>query len=281
MNTEPVRKGIAVALGGGGARGLAHIAVIEAMDELGLKPAAIAGTSMGAIIGAAWAAGMSGRDIRTHCLAMTRDRTQLAARLLKARVGRFVDLLGEFGNPVMVDAERLLDLFWPQAVPDRFDELQIPFTAVATDYYARRVVTFDNGPLAPAVAASMAIPGLVKAVEISGRILYDGGMTDPLPHRHLMGQGYFVIACDVTGGPIERKGKPPGPFEALLGASQILQGALSQEILASTPPDLVLRPAVDSFRLLDFVRVNQILAAAEPVKDEVKRAVENTLTASP
>ncbi len=266
---------IAVALGGGGARGLAHIAVIEAFDDLGIKPAVIAGTSMGAIIGAAWAAGMSGRDIRTYVLALTRDRSKLMSRLLKARVGRFADVFGgKLANPVLVDAERLLDLFWPQIVPDRFEQLQIPFIAVATDYYARRTVTFDTGSLAPAVAASMAIPGLVKPVELEGRILYDGGITDPLPHRHLMGQGRFVIACDVTGGPVDRAGIVPGPFAALLGASQILQGALSQEMLNATPPDLLLRPAVDQFRLLDFIRVTQILAAAEPVKEEIRRAVE-------
>ena len=99
---------IAIALGGGGARGLAHIAVIEAFDEIGIKPAVIAGTSMGAIIGAAWAAGMSGRDIRAYVLALTRDRPKLMRGLMKARAGRFVDVLGgKFTNPVMVDGERL------------------------------------------------------------------------------------------------------------------------------------------------------------------------------
>lgn len=274
--TARSHSGIAVALGGGGARGIAHIAVIEALDELGVTPAAIAGTSMGAIIGAAWAAGMSGKDMRAYCLAVTRDRAKLMARLLKARVGRFADILGgQLANPMMVDAERLLDLFWPPVVPNRFDELKIPFTAVATDFYGRRTVTFDNGLLAPAVAASMAIPGLVKGVEISGLVLFDGGITDPLPHRHLMGQGHFVIACDVTGGPVDKHGgRAPGAFAALLGASQILQGTLSEEMLKATPPDLILRPAVDHFRLLDFVRVTQILSAAESVKDEVKRAVD-------
>lgn len=279
----PGPRTLAVALGGGGARGIAHIAVIEALDELGVTPGAIAGTSMGAIIGAAWAAGMRGQDIRAHCLALTRDRAQLMARILRARVGRFVDVFsGEFGNPMLLDAERLLDLVWPKNVPDRFDELKIPFTAVATDFYGRCTVTFDQGPLAPAVAASMAIPGLLKGVEIGGRTLFDGGITEPLPHRHLMrpdenGNRSFVIACDVTGGPVDRSGRAPGPFAALLGASQILQGTLSQEMLNATPPDLVLRPAVDQFRLLDFGRVAQILAATEPVKDEIKAAIDALL----
>ncbi len=271
----------AVALGGGGARGFAHVVVIEALDELGLKPGAIAGTSMGAVIGAAWAAGLRGKDIRAHCLALTRDRAQLMARILRARVGKFTDIFsGEFGNPMLLDAERLLDLVWPQDVPDRFEELKIRFIAVATDFYERKSVTFASGPLGPAVAASMAIPGLTKGVTIEGRLLFDGGITEPLPHRRLMTRDAdaispFVIACDVVGGPVEKDGRAPGPFAALLGASQILQGALSQEMLDATPPDLLLRPAVDQFRLLDFARLNQIFAAAEPIKDEIKRAMEN------
>lgn len=275
------KSGVAVALGGGGARGLAHIVLIEALDELGLKPAAIAGTSMGAIIGAAWASGMSGKEIRAYCLSISRDRSAVMRRILKARVGKFTDMFGSgLGNPVLLDGERLLDLFWPQVVPDRFDQLTIPFTAVATDFYGRRTVTFDNGPLAPAVAASMAIPGLVKGVEMSGRVLFDGGITDPLPHRHLMGAGHFVIACDVTGGPVERDGVAPSPFSALLGSSQILQSTLANEMLRSSPPDLVVRPMVDHFRLLDFFRVAQIFDAAEPIKTQIKGALEALIASS-
>src|SRR5271165_6908497 len=81
------RGGIALALGAGGARGLAHIEVLEALDELGVRPIAIAGCSMGAVIGAAYAAGLTGKDIRVHVLALLRNRTDLMARLLRARVG--------------------------------------------------------------------------------------------------------------------------------------------------------------------------------------------------
>ena len=97
--TPPVPDGFAVALGAGGARGLAHIVVIEALDELGLRPAAIAGSSMGALVGAAWAAGMRGRDIRQHALAMLRNRARTLARVMRARVGRLSDLFGgQLGN---------------------------------------------------------------------------------------------------------------------------------------------------------------------------------------
>lgn len=270
-----------MALGAGGARGLAHIVVIEALEELGVRPSAIAGSSMGALIGAAWAAGMPARDIRSHLQSLLRNRTEVMARLLRARVGRFVDLLGgQLGNPILLDAERILDLFWPQKVPDRFDELAIPFSAVATDFFGRREYVFDKGPLAPAVAASIAIPGLIRPVDIDGRMYVDGGVTNPLPYRALLARGDFVIACDVTGGPVTERTGFPSPFEAMFGSAQIMQGAITHQMLQSSRPHLLVRPDVDRYRVLDFFHATQILEACAPMKDEIKRALETHLASA-
>ncbi len=270
--------GICVALGAGGARGLAHILVIEAMDELGLRPKAIVGASMGAVVGAAWAAGLPASDMRQHLQRLLRNRAEIMSRVLMARVGRFADLLGgQFQNPMLLDGERILDLFWPKSVPDRFEDLAIPFTAVATDFFGRRARRFSAGPLAPAVAASMAIPGLIRPIEIDGAVLVDGGATDPLPYRSLIGHGDFVIACDVTGGPAPQAKAAPSAFEAMFGAAQIMQGAITAEMLKAARPDLLLRPDVDRYRVLDFFHAAEILNAAEPLKDEIKRALERRL----
>ena len=274
----PRPAGIGLALGAGGARGLAHIVVLEALDELGVKPAIIAGSSMGAIVGAAYAAGASGRDLRAHVLGLLRNRRQVLARLMQARVGRLTDFLsGLGGNPVLIDGEILLDLFWPTAVPDRFEELAIPFVAVATDYRGRREAVFETGPLAPAVAGSMAIPGLVKPVEIDGLVLVDGGVTNPLPYRALIGRAKTIIACDVTGGPVADGRGPPQPFEAMLGAAQILQGAVTAEMLQRDAPDILVRPAVEGFRALDFFQATKILAAAEGTREAIKRGLAKRL----
>src|SRR5690606_13516039 len=107
--------------------------------------------------GAAWAAGLPAREMRQHLQQLLRSRAEVMARVLKCRVGRFADLFaGQFQNPIMLDGERILDLFWPKLVPDRFEELATPFTVVATDFFGRRARRFSSGPLAPAVAASMA-----------------------------------------------------------------------------------------------------------------------------
>lgn len=270
---------IGIALGAGGARGLAHIAVLEALDELGVRPAKVAGTSIGAIIGAAYCAGMPARALRAFTLATFRDRTRVIARLLEARVGKITDLLRRtgIGNPVLVDGERILDLFWPEAVPDRFEALKIPFAAIATDYHLRSEVTLASGPLTPAVGASMAIPGLVKPVVIGSQVLIDGGAVTPLPIAQAQGEGLFTICVDVLGQAFVSDTRVPEPVEAMIGASHILMTAVAQRSLDRHQPDLMVHPGVGDYAGLDFFKAAEILTVADAVKDEVKRAVDRAL----
>jgi NTE family protein len=263
---------VAVALGGGGARGLGHVLVLEALDELGIEPVAIAGTSIGAVIGAAYAASMDAKQIRAHVLSVLRNRREVMGKLLRARVGRFADLvLRGRGNPVLLDAEICLDLFWPDAVPDFFDELAIPLYVVATDFHDCREVVLAEGALGPAVAGSMAIPGLVRPVEVGGHVLIDGGAVNPLPYDILFDHADIVVAVDVTFGGRSRQRRIPTPFESMFGAAQIMQGAITAQKLKMRPPDILVRPPVEQFGVLDFLRAAQILRAAEGAKDELKR----------
>jgi NTE family protein len=249
--------------------------VLEALDELGLKPAVIAGSSMGAIVGAAYAAGMPARALRAYVTASFRDRAKVIARLLQARVGKFSDMFQRgLGNPVLVDGELLLDLFWPEAVPDRFEDLAIPFFAMACDYHLRTQVVLGTGALTPAVAASMAIPGLVRPVVVAGQVLIDGGAVNPLPYDRLTETGRLVIAVDVGGAAAISETRVPEPLEAMVGASQILMGSLVQRMLERHSPDILLRPALEGVGALDFFRAKEILAAADPMKDDLKRKLE-------
>lgn len=275
---DPAGPELILVLGSGGARGLSHIPVLEALDELGLKPALIAGSSMGAIVGAAYAAGLSGRDLRAHVEASFRDRARVIARLLEARIGKIADLWrGGLGNPVLIDGERLLDLFWPQAVPDRFEELGIPFLSVATDYHLHDEVVLGSGPLTPAVAASLAIPGLIKPVTIGGRVLIDGGAINPLPYDRLLGPGRLVLAVDTSAPATVSDSRVPEPLEAMVGVSQILTRALVQRMIERQPPDILIRAGGEGFGGLDFFRWQAILEAAEPAKEEVKRRLSEAL----
>ena len=267
--SEPI---IAIALGSGGARGFAHIAVLEALDEFGVTPSAIAGTSIGAMIGAAYSAGMSGREIRAYALGAVRSRSEMMGKLLRARVGRFSDLvLRGRGNPVLLDGEVCLDLFWPDAVPDFFEELAKPLLVVATDFYDRRELVMSSGALGPAVAGSMAIPGLIQPVAYNGRYLIDGGAVNPLPYDLLFDRADVVVAVDVTFGGRRRESRRPAPFQSMFGAAQIMQGAITAQKLKMRSPDILVRPGVEQFGVLDFLRASQILRAAESAKDELKR----------
>jgi NTE family protein len=198
-----------LALGGGGARGLAHIVVLEAFDELGVRPSLIAGTSIGAVVGAAYAAGMSGRAIREHATRSLRDRSGVMAALIASRVGRLADIVSGFGNPFLIDGERLLDRLWPEAVPERFEDLLLPLEVAATDYHARAEAAFTTGPLGPAVAASIAIPGVIRPVRLGERLLVDGGAVNPLPFDRLIGRADVIVAVDVTGGLPPMGGRSP------------------------------------------------------------------------
>ncbi|MCB1449525.1 MAG: patatin-like phospholipase family protein, partial [Nitratireductor sp.] len=120
-------KEVALVLGGGGARGLAHIHVLEAFDDLGVKPAVIAGSSIGAIMGAGYAAGMSGAEIREFSLKAFGDRSEVMARLWKLRPhslrSMLMDSLPRFGE---LNAEKVMRAFLPDAIPETFGELAIP-----------------------------------------------------------------------------------------------------------------------------------------------------------
>jgi NTE family protein len=268
---------LALVLGAGGARGLSHIPVLEALDELGVRPALIVGCSMGAIVGAAYAAGLSGRDLRAHVIHTFRDRARVIAWLLDARIGKFTDLMRGLGNPVLIDGERMLDLFWPEAVPDRFEELKTPFAALATDYHLHTEVSLASGPLTPAVAASLAIPGLVRPVVIGERVLIDGGAINPLPYDRLFAPGRLVMAIDTSAPATLSDRRVPEPLEAMVGVSQLLTRTLVQHLIERQPPDILIRAGVDGVGGLDFFKAQAILEASEPLKDEVKRALSQAL----
>jgi len=270
----------ALALGSGGARGLAHIAAIEALDEMGVKPVAIAGTSIGAMIGAAYAAGMSGKEIRHHVIRFAHDRRETMARLVQARAGRLADLLsGAFSQATQMDAEKFCAQFLPAAIPDEFSALAIPLIAVATDLHRREEAAISSGPLRPALAASIAFPGLFRPVLMDGRVLVDGGATNPLPFDRLAGRADAVVAVDVFGVPAADRNDMPGAWESMFTTLLIMGSTIVAAKHKQAPPDLVIRPNVSIFRTLDFYQASSTIRSAEAAKTEMKEKLGALLTA--
>ena len=264
-------RSFALALGGGGARGLAHIAVLEALDELRTRPAAIAGTSIGALIGAAYAAGMSGKEIRRFVIMLAHDRAEILRRLIATRAGTFANLLNlGFGSATLVDAEKFCEQFLPEQVPHDFGELEIPLIIVASDLYRREQAVFSSGALKPALAASIALPAVMRPVVLAERILIDGGATNPLPFEELRGRADVVVAVDISGAPTDARRDIPSPWECMLATVLVMANAITAEKIKRGAPDLIVRPKVGAFRALDFLQASAILRAAEPVKAELK-----------
>jgi NTE family protein len=275
-------KTFALALGSGGARGLAHIAVVEALDEMGVRPAAIAGTSIGSLIGAAYAAGMSGKDIRHHVIELAHRRGEMRRRLMKARAGSFADFFsGGFSQATQMDAEKTCAQFLPETMPADFSQLEIPLTVVATDLHRRQEAPLASGPLQPALAASIAIPGIFRPVVIDGRILIDGGTTNPLPYDRLAGLADIVVAVDVFGVPTAERDDMPSIWECLYTTVLVMGSAIVAAKLSHAAPDLVIRPNVTIFRGMDFYQASAIIRAAEAAKAELKDKLGALLNADP
>ncbi|MEK1891063.1 MAG: patatin-like phospholipase family protein [Phyllobacterium sp.] len=268
----------AIAFGGGGARGIAHINVIEALDELGIRPTAISGSSIGAIMGAGMAAGMSGAEIREYAVAILSKRGEIAARLWKLRPASFGEMFGGGFRLGQFNIEKVLKHFLPERIPGTFEELEVPLSVTATDFYGQREVVMAEGDLYNAVAASAAIPALFRPVRREDRILIDGGIYNPVPFDHLMDKARFVIAIDVVGGPEGDIGRSPSSIEAMFGASQLMMQSIIATRLRTQAPAIFLRPSVARFGVLDFLRIEQVLEESAGIKDELKRAVDAVIT---
>jgi NTE family protein len=272
-------KTFALALGGGGARGLAHVAVFEALDEMGVRPVTIAGTSSGALLGAAYAAGMAGREIRRFVIDLAHDRTEVFRRLIVTRAGTFANLFSiGFGSATLVDAEKFCAQFLPDKVPDDFAALAVPLTVIATDLHRRRQAVLSSGPLKPALAASIALPTVMRPVVIGERVLIDGGATNPLPFDQLRGHADVVVAVDISGEPTEERRDIPNPWECLITTVLVMGNAITAEKIKHSAPDLIVRPKVGAFRTLDFLQASAILRAADPVKAELKQKLKELLS---
>ncbi len=282
-DTRPVRNSelrIGLALGGGGARGLAHIAMLEAFDELGIKPVIIAGTSIGAIYGAAYASGITGKALRAHTRDILSQRFSLVRDLFAARSQPFQRVRNPFTlRSSILDPHMLLDLVMPKGVKSTFADLPIPLKIVASDFYDQEPVVFTEGSVREAVAASMALPVIFQPVISHGRALIDGGLTNPLPFDLLTRDADIVVAIDVSGTPVPDPARmTPTALEALFASAFLFERSIVKEKLKASQPDILISGGTSQFQVLDFLKFDDILAAAEPAKEKLKAQLSRVLS---
>lgn len=271
---------IGLALGGGGARGLGHIVVMEVLDELGVKVAGISGSSIGALLGMGYANGMSGKELRSYALEKFSDRSKVASQLWGLRPSNVQDWFNPKSYTLgQVDPQKVLSLFTPiDILPERLEDLAIPLSVVTTDYYGWKEAVFTEGNLRELVAASIAIPMVFKPVRIGERMMIDGNITNPLPFDCLADDINRIIAVDVVGGPNPSASEIPSGFDSMLGANQIMMQAITNEKLESqAQPDILIRPPVNEFRVMDFLKTSTILRVCDKTRDDVKRQISDML----
>ncbi len=273
---------VGLALGGGAARGLAHIGVLRALERGGIPVHLVAGTSMGAVVGGAYAA--TGdvdeveRRIRDFLASEEFQRTRLS--FLQETKQKRGGLLYSVGNLVrrgivygmstlkgyFVSAERFAEGM-RAVLPDvRIEEMPLPFCAVALDIEVGQEVWLREGPLREAVAASAAIPGLLPPVRGWGRTLVDGGWIDKVPVLTAHGMGAdLVIAVDISAELDDLQRLSRG-MDLILRATAIRDAALVR--MHCRFADCVLRPAVGDVHWADFAAADRCIAAGQAAVEE-------------
>jgi NTE family protein len=288
------RPKLGIALGSGSARGWAHIGVLLALTEQGIAPDFVAGCSMGAMVGAAFAAGRIGQ-LETYALSLDWKRV--------------VGLLDLGLRGGLIKGDRLLNMFQGQFVECQFAQLAIPFAAVATDLATGKEHWLREGLVSNAVRASCTVPGLFRPVLHEGRYLVDGSVVNPIPVSLCRAMGAeVVIAVDLGThmgrrfpldrhgpsaatsrrrrlfgfiGPAPRAEMPPPPsiVDTMLGAIDVMQERIAQARLVTEPPEVVITPLLVQLGPFEYHRAAMAIAEGRAAVTLMLPAIHEALAA--
>lgn len=273
-------KKLGIALGGGGAKGVAHVLMLEALEELGWQPHCIAGTSIGAIVGALYASGYEAKALREDLTAASfSEEGNFIEDVFTQDLSRWWNILElDFSGKGLLDAKDFLARLQSKLNVSTFDELKIPLRIVAADFWKREQIVFESGPLLPAVHASMALPGVFQPVQIDGRVLIDGGVVNPVPFDVLPEDCDVVVAVDVIGQREPHDGDPLPSFgDAIFNTVQIFEKSIVREKCRQCAPTIYIEPEITDIKVLDFFKAADVFRQAEPAKEGLKIELEKLL----
>jgi len=251
------RKKLGLALGGGSALGLAHIGVLRVLEEHGVVPDVVAGTSIGAVVGAAYVFGKL-------------DEVETAARRVNwLEVIRLTDI--RFGKSGLLGGDAIAREIRKYLGEARFEDADRPFAVVAADLAHDKEVVIRSGPVADAVRASISLPGIFAPVARDGQLLIDGGMKNPVPVSICRDLGAeLVVAVDVTAdypgraaaaGIVAGEGFLGGIFEVVTTAMAMAMRQLANARAATDPPDVLIAPKVGHIRPYAFQNAPELIDA--------------------
>ncbi len=282
-NIEPNRNiRIGLALSGGGARGLAHIGAIRALERAGVPIDCLTGSSMGGIIAAAYACGLSPDELEQEIASFTRIRQLL----------RLAD--PGMPNAGLLRGNRLQAYFENRLGKRTFAELERPLALIAVDLNSRQEVVFQEGSIALALRATTALPGLFMPLELEGMRLVDGGLLNNLPIDVARKMGArIVIAVDVNPHPedisrswdSESRWVPNGltrTFVVLDEAARLMMQVIQDVKMRQYPPDVIIRPNLpDGINFLaGYKRISDLVVAGEKAAEGALEEIQNLLNAN-
>jgi len=265
---------IGIVLGAGSARGWAHIGVLQELMAAGIVPGVVCGTSIGALVGAIYAGG------RLDAF------EQWVTALTWRRVVGYFDFSFSGG---ILKGDRLFADLREGFLDQNIEDLERPFAAVATDLRNGREVWLRDGPVADAVRASIALPGLFTPHAGDGRLLVDGALVNPVPVSLCRAlNADFVIAVDLSSGfagrfarrAESRHAKPPGVVETVIASIYIMSARVARSRMAGEPADAVIQPRLGELGLLDYHRGAEAIADGRAAAGELVPQIQRLLDES-
>ena len=273
QDTKKKNVSFGLALGGGGARGLAHVPVLELLDKSGIRPCCIAGTSIGAVLGSLYASGLKGSEIRVLVQDTVIRKNDTPGEIFKdlKRLVNFMDV--DFLGPGIFKGDSIVKYLYDDIKTDSFENLEIPLKVVATDFWSSEQVVISSGNLLQGVKARMGLPGLFTPVKYGNSTLIDGGGVNPVPWD-VLDECDVIIAVDVLGYAESDCNKQPGVVKAVLEMFDIMQRSIVNVKKAVSQPDIYLKSDIRNIGILEFHRAEEIYSCAETSCSELEEALK-------
>ncbi len=264
-------KKFGLALGAGGAKGLAHISILKVFEELSIKPSIISGSSIGALLGIAFAAGKNTTEIEDFVKTLVLADKSSFWEFRNSDLKKIFDLMDpSILSSGIVKGNKFQAAFMEFVGKDTFEELDIPVKIVATDYTNKEMKIFSEGSISAPLKASYALPGFFPPVKIDDSLFIDGGVTNPVPYDIIANDCDEVIAIDILSESGKNTNSEPGRTEVVFASIQIMHRMMIREKSKHSLPAHLVQLDLPEIKTLEFNKAETIYKYAEKYQTKLK-----------